>query len=301
MNAGVKVLEVERSGTGGGSGRSLLVFTDMDGSLLDHHDYSFGPARPLLELLEAAGIPLIPNTSKTRAELESLRRAVGSRHPFIVENGAAVFIPRGYFARQPAATRAMQDYWVYEFSGPRQGWLDTLAALETEFSGEFTSFHREGVDGVMALTGLERADAALANQREYSEPVSWLGGAERKAEFIQALRQRGANPLQGGRFLTLAGNCDKGRAMQWLRNAYRDAGFPAPIHSIAIGDSGNDVAMLEAAETALVVRSPVHGFPKLERREKTIYSTGYGPAGWAEGVSQWLQAMGVRNAQTEER
>ena len=32
----------------------LIIFTDLDGSLLDHHDYSWKPAQPWLDKLAAA-------------------------------------------------------------------------------------------------------------------------------------------------------------------------------------------------------------------------------------------------------
>ncbi|MEM1155897.1 MAG: mannosyl-3-phosphoglycerate phosphatase, partial [Pseudomonadota bacterium] len=59
---------------------------------------------------------------------------------------------------------------------------------------------------------------------------------------------------------------------------------------LAVGDSGNDIAMLEAAGTALLVRSPAHAFPTLNRVDKVIHSHHYGPAGWAEGVEIWLSS-----------
>ena len=73
-----------------------LIFTDMDGSLLDHHSYSFKPAVEMLDKLEIQGIPVIPITSKTKAELLPLRKQLNNSHPFIVENGAAIYIPRNY-------------------------------------------------------------------------------------------------------------------------------------------------------------------------------------------------------------
>ncbi|WP_241505883.1 HAD-IIB family hydrolase [Parahaliea mediterranea] len=260
-----------------------LVFTDLDGTLLDHHNYSYADAMPRLRALERMGIPVMPVTSKTRAEIEQLRSELGNRHPFVVENGAAVFIPEGYFAQAPAGTRAYDGYWVREFAPPRSRWLELLASMEAAYSGEFSSFFRLGTRGIMALTGLPEARARQANQREYSEPVHWIGRESRKQRFRADLEAAGATVLQGGRFLAVSGNTDKGRALRWLRGC-----FPAPVTDLAAGDSGNDSAMLEAAETALLVRSPAHAFPSLQRSEGVIRSRAMGPAGWAEGVARWL-------------
>ena len=121
--------------------------------------------------------------------------------------------------------------------------------------------------------------------------MQWLGSAARKRDFIAALRAGGATVLQGGRFLTVGGDSDKGRALAWLRDASLQARGAATCHDLAIGDSGNDCAMLEAAATALLVRSPAHDFPVLKRRSGVIRSSAYGPAGWAEGVAQWLRQL----------
>lgn len=268
----------------------LLVFTDLDGSLLDHHSYRFDEARSTLDQLQALSIPVIPATSKTRPEIEVLRCELHNSHPFIVENGAAIFIPVGYFPRQPADTVEREGYWIREFSSPREKWLQLLLALQSSFGDEYDYFFRAGGKGVAAMTGLEERAAELANRREYSEPVQWLGNDVRKTEFVAQLTAAGATALQGGRFLTITGDCDKGRALAWLRQAYCDALELDAVHDLAIGDSGNDVTMLEAAESALVIRSPVASYPQLARSTGVGYSTQFGPAGWAEGVGLWLRA-----------
>jgi mannosyl-3-phosphoglycerate phosphatase family protein len=238
-----------------------LVFTDLDGSLLDHHTYSYRDALPQIHMLEHLGIPLIPTSSKTRVEIEQLRVQLGNEHPFISENGAAVFIPLGYFDTQPEQTVEREGYWVHEASRGREDWLALLAALRRSFAGEFEHFFYAGTDGIVGMTNLPEAQAMLANQRDYSEPVLWLGSARRRQEFIEALHGSGASVLQGGRFLTVSGDCDKGRALSWLRETYRRAARGSACRDIAIGDSGNDCAMLETATTALLVRSPAHEFP----------------------------------------
>jgi len=277
------------------TGTQFLVFTDLDGSLLDHHSYSYLDALPQLQRLEHLGIPVIPATSKTRPEIERLRAELGNTHPFIVENGAAVLIPVGYFDSQPVATVEREGYWIREFSAPREKWLGILEELSSEFPGEYDYFFRVGTAGVVRMTNLPEARALEANQREYSEPVQWLGDGTRKAEFISRLQSRGAVVLQGGRFLGVSGDCDKGRALAWLRQVYQQSKPGTLCHDLAIGDSGNDYAMLEAAETALLVRSPVHEFPALQRADGVIFSTDYGPAGWTEGVACWLQSYQLHN------
>src|SRR5713226_6564538 len=74
-----------------------LIFTDLDGTLLDARTYSWAGAEPALAEIERRRIPLVLVTSKTRAEVEPLRRKLGHAHPFITENGGGVFIPDGYF------------------------------------------------------------------------------------------------------------------------------------------------------------------------------------------------------------
>ena len=272
-----------------------LVFTDLDGSLLDHHDYSYDQALPQLRALESQGIPVIPATSKTRLEIEQLRAELGNLHPFIAENGAAVFIPVGYFDQQPASSVERDGYWVYEMSPPRERWLKLLSELSARFPGAFEHFHGAGVDGIMRMTGLPRERAMQANAREYSEPVRWLGDEHERKAFLGCLQLAGASVLQGGRFMSVCGNCDKGQALQWLRRVYELAQPSRRVHDLAIGDSGNDCAMLEVAETALVIRSPVHDAPELQRSDRVMYSKEFGPAGWAKGVTDWLHHQQLQN------
>jgi len=240
-------------------------------------------------------VPLIFASSKTRPEIEHLRKELGNTDPFIVENGAAAFIPAGYFPAQPPDTVARDGYWLREWSPPRQRWLDILSQLEAEFGAEFDCFDSAGPKGISRMTGLPPEAARRAGAREYSEPVQWLGSPERENALIARLQAAGAEVLRGGRFLSVSGAVDKGQALAWLREVFRQQRPGVEVFDLAAGDSGNDVAMLEAAGTALLVRSPVHDFPVLARKQGVMYSTDYGPAGWAEGVARWLQRVQEQN------
>jgi mannosyl-3-phosphoglycerate phosphatase len=76
----------------------LVIFTDLDGCLLDRETYSFEPAQAALRLIREKEIPLILVSSKTRVEIEEYRRRLKNGHPIVSENGGAVFIPKDYFS-----------------------------------------------------------------------------------------------------------------------------------------------------------------------------------------------------------
>ena len=127
--------------------QKILIFTDLDGSLLDHHSYSYSAAGPLLEDLRTADVPVIPVTSKTRAELQVLRTELQNRHPFIVENGAAVFMPKACFPELVGNVDTVDDLFCYTFSKSRAYWQALLKELEAEFEHLFTTFEQAGVEG----------------------------------------------------------------------------------------------------------------------------------------------------------
>ncbi len=277
-----------------------IIFTDLDGSLLDHHSYGFAPAAPLLLDLERSGIPVIPTTSKTAAEVLVLRQQLNNHHPFIVENGAAIYIPQGYFNDQLMQTTPIcqqSGFFVLRNTCSNHHWQTLLLQVADDFKTEFETFSSiftsAGAEGLAKLTGLEVEAAELAHRREHSEPVLWLGSTDRKQAFTETLQQAGAEVLQGGRFLSVGGDIDKGRAMLQLRDLYLRHYQQTQCDLLAIGDSGNDIAMLEQATSALVIRSDNHGFPELNsagsNSNKDIYYTNQtGPDGWVEGVSRWL-------------
>ncbi len=261
---------------------SALIFTDLDGTLLDHHSYQTKAADSTIALLKANNIPIIPNTSKTCAELLLIRKELQLDTPFIIENGAAVYIPVDHFKIQPEGTTLQDGFWIKSFSQEKDFWLSLLTLKAKQFSTDFCGFSQMSVEQLADLTGLNLSDAALAKKRQYGEPVNWLGSEQTKSDFIKHMHSLGANVLEGGRFLHISGNCDKGQAQTWLAQQYKINQPDFTFTTIALGDSHNDIAMLEAADIAVLVRSPAHDFPVLEKETDSYKSREYGPAGWAE-------------------
>lgn len=267
-----------------------LIFTDLDGSLLDHNNYSHQAADNTLNYLSQNMIPVIACSSKTQAEIEQLRDDLNNSHPFIIENGAAVYIPKGYFDTQPNDTIEQGTYWVKQFVQPYQYWLDKLESVHHKFSHLYQGFHEMSTEQIAQVTDLPLEQASLAAQRQHGEPVMWLGDEQQKQSFILQLKAQGVNVLQGGRFIHICGDADKGKALLWLTSIYEKMKGQA-FTTIAIGDSHNDCQMLDIADHALVIRSPVHGIPPLNRVSNITISDKTGPEGWAQGVHSILDEI----------
>ncbi|WP_394128956.1 HAD-IIB family hydrolase [Shewanella maritima] len=269
-----------------------IIYTDLDGTLLDHYSYDFSAAIPAIEQLASLNIPVIANTSKTFAELVNIQQTLGLNCPFICENGAAVYIPKGYFELQPETTEEKGYYWVKTFSPAREHWLDLLANQAAEFKNYYVGFSAMTVESLCSVTDLTPTKAKLALLREHTEPLLWLGNDLVKQQFTAKLQSLGAEILQGGRFLHVGGKTNKAHAMNWLTHLYQQKiqqkSPQKVVQTIALGDSGNDVAMLNAADIAVQIKSPVHDFPALETSALVIQSNQFGPKGWAEALQALL-------------
>ncbi len=267
----------------------IIVFTDLDGTLLDHRTYSFEPAQPALRLLRQKGIPLIICSSKTGAEIEAVRSILGNTHPFISENGGAIFIPRGYFHRKIAGPERDSPYEVIELRTPYLRLREVLSRIKERLPGKLRGFGDFSIEDIAKHTGLPEEEAVLAKQREYDEPfvLEDVSILEKIREMAQAA---GLNITQGGRFFHLTGENDKGKAARLLQAMYAEA-EGSSVRSIGLGDSLNDLALLEAVDFPVIVQKPGGHYDPSVRVHNLTYAPGEGPAGWREAIIQLVQHL----------
>lgn len=257
------------------AGSQPIIFTDLDGTLLDHDTYSYAAASPALAEISARGFPLVLVSSKTRAELLALQRKLDLHTPFISENGAAVYWREAGQLQQKA------------FARPLAEWLPALHQLREQEGYAFTGFSDGDAEAIAHITGLGPDAARLAGQREFTEPLLWQGDNRHLTSFHSALYRLGLRAVQGGRFLSVMGDFDKGITMAWLRDKLQRQ-LATSLVTIALGDSPNDAGMLAAADVAVVIRSARSDCLHPEGPEWIIRTEQAGPLGWQSAMEKIL-------------
>lgn len=267
-----------------------LLFTDLDGSLLDHHDYDWSPAAPWLARLKERGVPVIPVTSKTRSEILPLRRVLGCENaPFVAENGAVVGLPTAW-CHARLDRHISRDGLAIQTLGVDIGFirqrLNVWRARLGDMPGmAFIAMSDMTLEALCDFTGLPESEARLARLREGSEPLIWEGDESGLEALRQGLAGDGLQLVRGGRFWHATGHSHKGSAVNWLIERFQALKGTKP-QTLALGDGPNDIAMLEAVDQAVVIRG-CHGL-EVSPQQTALYRTeAAGPTGWAEGVAYW--------------
>ncbi|AEH61207.1 mannosyl-3-phosphoglycerate phosphatase [Methanosalsum zhilinae DSM 4017] len=262
-----------------------IVFTDMDGTLIDHDTYSYKPAEEALSLLKNREIPLIFCTSKTRAEIEVYTKEMGLIHPFISENGGAIFIPLNYFNVDYKYDYISKNYHVIELGTKYQTLRKVLEGIRSELGLKIVGFGDLTPSEISEITGLDLESAKLAGKREYDEAFTIENDGYTQEELqeliekmISIIKSSGLSYTKGGRFWHLMGDNDKGKAVKILSQIYEQE--YGPLKTIGLGDSLNDLSMLHAVDIPVLVQKP-GGIHDPEINDPRIkYSEGVGPVGW---------------------
>ncbi len=267
---------------------SYVVFTDLDGTLLDHDTYSFRRALPALDTLIRRDIAVVPVSSKTSAEIRRWMKLLCLSGPYVFENGGGVFIPEDYFASEVEGS-------VRDDSGIRVSIGDdikvvrkALQRISTSTGIKAAGFGTMTADRIKALTGLKASELSACTMRGYDEPFV-LDDDKDTATFYREAEKTGFTVTRGSRFHHLSSGCDKGRAVRLLTGLYRKS--DPDIVTVGIGDSANDLPFLTEVDSAFQVMQPGgvydDGIP--ENGIKRV--PGIGPHGWRIAVEEVLSVV----------
>ncbi|MCW3135085.1 MAG: mannosyl-3-phosphoglycerate phosphatase [Methanophagales archaeon] len=262
-----------------------VLFTDLDGTLLDLDDYSYEAALPALKTLQRRNIPVVFCTAKTLAENEYYRKELGIEDPFIVDNGGAIFIPENYFSFG-FECKKKGSYCVIELGASYEKLRKALKEIKEETGFKITGFGDMTAEEVGADANLDVEKAKLAKEKEYNESFIFDEPKEKEVILFEKIKDKGFAVTHGGRYYNIHGkNADKGKAVKILTELFkREYG---EVKTIGVGDSMNDIPMLKAVEQPALVKNKKGGW--LDISLPNLYKAqGEGPEGWVEVVERLI-------------
>jgi mannosyl-3-phosphoglycerate phosphatase len=289
------------------------VFTDIDGTLVDINTAEYGKETDkLIRLIKERNIPLILTSAKTRLEQNKIREDLGLSDPFIVENGGAIVIPKGYFPdyalrdikyplRETQETkneaRDVNHEIVVELGKPADYIRAKLSDIRKKYSINFRGVADISVEKLSNLALISRDQAKRMAQRNYGETILQIQ-SEDIARFIKYVQEDGMKVIHGGRFFDVTVGTDKGIAVGILKKLFKDK-FHNNVTFFGIGDSTNDIPMLNLMDIPILVQRQDsswvdYGEIKMKNAvdssrssfssNKLIKVEGIGPNGWENAI-----------------
>lgn len=290
-----------------------VVFTDIDGTLVDINTAEYGKETDkLIRLIKERNIPLILTSAKTRLEQNKIKEDLGLSDPFIVENGGAIVIPKGYFPdyalrdiKYPLRetqeikneARDVNHEIVVELGKPADYIRAKLSDIRKKYSINFRGVADISVEKLSNLALISRDQAKRMAQRNYGETILQIQ-SEDIARFIKYVQEDGMKVIHGGRFFDVTVGTDKGIAVGILKKLFMDK-FHNNVTFFGIGDSTNDIPMLNLMDIPILVQRQDsswvdYGEIKMKNavdssREgissnKLIKVEGIGPNGWENAI-----------------
>ena len=125
--------------------------------------------------------------------------------------------------------------------------------------------------------GLSTEEAKMAQQRDFDEPFFYEDKEQKIVDLLNSIKQKGLSATKG-RIYHLLGQSDKGKAVSILIDLYKRK--YGAVTTMGIGDSQNDLPMMEKVDIPIVVQKPDGTYDESIMVPDLIRAQGIGPSGW---------------------
>ncbi len=263
---------------------SLIIFTDLDGSLLHRDNFKFDKIKDYLKGLIDDGIIIIPNTSKTEKEIEEFLKELGSELPFISENGSSIHglnLINSNFPNKIILSRDKQElHKIFNSKVPKE------LKNKCKFISEMNTSQQ------INIFGLQDDNLKNALNRKYTIPFLFEGNKIEKNKLFKVLRSSLLNMQDGGRVINLGDNTDKVKSMNQVLKIYKKV--ENKIKVIGVGDNFNDLDMLRNCDIPCLVFNDKFKRDQINI-DNLIVSNKPSPEGWADVIKTALVKISYKD------
>lgn len=268
-----------------------LIFSALEGALVDPRTDSYAGAEDALSELERRKIPFVLLTSRTREEVDPIRRKLGHNHPFITENGGGIFFPDGYFSLKIPGVVRTARYLSIAQGRPYAEVCEALDDIAEECSIGVAGFHHMSLREIADNTGLRPKNAELARAREFDEPFYFTSADEEAiARFVKTARAKGFEVRRGATFWHFSSKCDAARAVRTLAQLFREATH-IKLTLVGIGAGDVDLPWLRAVDHPVLLpsasestRPPGQALENPGRTKTIVMGDAPGAVGWNRAI-----------------
>ncbi len=242
---------------------SVVIFTDLDGTLLHRDTFKFDEIKDYIKSLINKGITIIPNTSKTNAELDNFIKELGFNIPFITENGSAIH-------GLNLINKNLPD--------------EIILGREKELILKI--FQKEAPENLRGkckfITKMEK------NIQVKIIPILFKGNYEQKKNFFNIIKDIGLSLHEGGRVINLCDKVSKVKAMNRVVKILKKT--EGIVKTIGVGDNYNDLEMLKNSDFPCLVFNDKFLLDTININN-CIVSKNLAPNGWQEVVKMALEKI----------
>lgn len=197
--------------------------------------------------LDHAGIPAVWVTSRSRLQFDEPRRKLGHSHPFIAEDGCAVYLPEDYFHLRPdsnaasshkSATMRLGRFTCIPVAEPLPAAADALEALSGDTGVPIVTLRSLSPRELAQNTGLPPREAELSRQRDFDELFFFAGVSDKElSSFVAQGRSRKLDFRQHGVLWSAAIGASFQRCIRESSRLY-DRALHYHAHSVGITTPG---------------------------------------------------------------
>ena len=263
---------------------SLIIFTDLDGTLLHRDNFKFDEIKDYIKNLIDDGIIIIPNTSKTEKEIVEFIKELGSELPFISENGSSIHGLNLINNNLPNKIILSRD--KHELNKIFNSKVPKKLKKKCKFISDMNTSQQKNI------FGLQNDNLKNALDRKYTIPFLFEGNKIEKKELLKILRSYLLNIQDGGRVLNLGDNTDKVKSMNQVLKIYNK--IENKIKVIGVGDNFNDLDMLRNCDIPCLVFNDQFKRDQISI-DNLIVSNKPSPEGWSDVIKTALVKLSYKD------